>query len=407
MNRLVVRQYRASEPFAPDPDVLRALAIDFRTKVDLRPTADGLITVAGNANVGVIRAGTLDVIIQPRVPTLSVFWMLGYAYRTAKLLPDDFTVDVESGLLDVLARLFARQTERLIRRGLYREYVERDDTLRFIRGRIIPLEDVRRNLGLHHIVACRYTDLTADVLHNQVLRAVTELLLRFRFASPGITELLAWNLSHLGEVSTVRVGERDVAGLRYGRLNERYQPVHALARLVLRHLSFALDQGAERTPAFLVNMNSVYQEFLAALIEEQVRPLGLRVLRELPYGLDIAGSVTLRPDIVVADAHSVRAVIDAKYKPEIAEADVYQALAYATALRQRSVALVYPADAIEPRSIVIRNSDVAVLVRTIPVVRDQGTFSDLDRRARAAALEIVMELAVNGGELRPSAEIVA
>ena len=85
-------------------------------------------------------------------------------------------------MLDVLARLFAKQTEAVIRRGIYRAYVEREENLRFVRGRILPLSDLRANQGLRHQVSCRYSEQTADVLHNQILLSATE---QFRHFTTG------------------------------------------------------------------------------------------------------------------------------------------------------------------------------------------------------------------------------
>ncbi|CAM5739870.1 restriction endonuclease [Streptomyces hirsutus] len=67
------------------------------------------------------------------------------------------------------------------------------------------------------------------------------------------------------------------------------------------------------------------------------------------HHLDVAGLVRMRPDLVVrtGDGRTPLAVVDAKYKVEkgdgLLNADLYQALAYATVLGLREAHLVYAA----------------------------------------------------------------
>ena len=282
-----VQQYRDTDPLHLPQSAIDTLITTYRTQVEVRPAADGAVILRGLNYVGLIRTPELDVLVTPKVGTLSVFWMLGYAHRLVSFDRELVHYGAETGLLDLLARLFAEHTETVIRRGLYRAYVEREDNLRFVRGRILPFDDLRANLGLHHQVVCRFGELTADVPHNRILRAVIEQLLRYEFRLPGIRERLAWDAANLAEVSRVSVSERDFATLRYGRLNAHYRDVHALARLILRHQVFTFASGQHEAPAFLVDMDKVFEEYLTRLIEEQARPLGLRLASTRGLTLDV------------------------------------------------------------------------------------------------------------------------
>ena len=113
----------------------------------------------------------------------------------------------------------------------------------------------------------------------------------------------------------------------------------------------------------------------------------------LVRGVDARGEVRIQPDIVLGDGHTIRFAIDAKYKRVDPEADVYQALAYAKALNLRRIALVYPADGeVAPATHRIRNDDVSILVRTVPVGTDAAGFVGLDLRAAQAARDPFREL---------------
>jgi 5-methylcytosine-specific restriction enzyme subunit McrC len=242
---------------------------------------------------------------------------------------------------------------------------------------------------------CRYAELTGDIRHNQILRAVTEVLLRFRYRSAGILETLSWNLGQLLEAEPAELSPRLFVGLHYSRLNQHYEPVLRLAELIVRHVTLHHEVGALRAPGFLVDMNLVYQEFLTRLIEEQAALRGLRLVQARAFYLDQRHEVRIKPDIVLGDGRTATVAIDAKYKRLDPESDVYQALAYAKALNLQRVALVYPEDGeVVPTIHRIRNDDISILVRTVPVGTDAAGFAGLDQRAGRAASDLLRELDV-------------
>jgi 5-methylcytosine-specific restriction enzyme subunit McrC len=394
MPPVTVQQYKPSaSPLRIGDEALAALLTNYRDRIEVAPAIGGGVTLTGGSYVGVISVPDLDIFITPKIAPLSVFWMLAYADRLVKFLPTEVAFGTEDGVLEVLVRLFARQTSLLIRHGLHRDYVERTEAIPFVRGRIALLDDVRVNRGLHHQAVCRFSELTGDVPHNQILRAVTEVLLRFNYRSPGISELLARNLGPLLEAEPAEVSPRTFAALHCTRLNQHYEPVLRLAELIVRHVTVRHEVGALRAPSFLIDMNLVYQEFLTRLIGEQAASRGLRLVAGRSLYLDEGHAVRLKPDIVLGDGHTIRVAIDAKYKRFDPESDVYQALAYAKALNLQRVALVYPSDGeIVPATHRIRNDDVSILVRTVPVGTDAAGFVGLDLRAAQAARELLVEL---------------
>lgn len=401
MPSIAVTQYKSTDAqVGLSADTVGALLTTYRHAIGVTPAIGGGITLTGGAFVGVISVPELDVFITPKIEPLSVFWMLAYADRIVSLLPTDVGFAEEDGVLDVLVRLFAHQTALIVRRGLFRDYVERTESLPFIRGRIALLEDARVNRGLHHQAVCRFAEHTADVPHNRILRAMAEVLLRLRYRSRGITETLAWSLGQLLEVEPAEISPRIFASLQYSRLNEHYRPVLHLAALIARHVTARHEVGALRAPSFLVDMNLTFQEFLTRLIGEQAAAIGLRLVPARSLYLDVGHEVQIRPDILLSDGESIRVAIDAKYKRINPEGDVYQALAYAKALKLDRVALVYPSDGeVAGATHEIRNDSVTVMVRTMPVSTDAAGLAGLDRRASEAAADLLRELA--GLERRP------
>jgi 5-methylcytosine-specific restriction enzyme subunit McrC len=130
-------------------------------------------------------------------------------------------------VLEVAAARFAGLVEERIDRSLYRSYVEAEENLTTVRGRIVVGEDMRRNYALRHCTYCRFGDFSWDVPEYWVLRQVVRLLAGWGF-SPRLGQRL-WVLdAALGEVTPNRYAPADLDRFAYHRLNEDYRPLHRL-----------------------------------------------------------------------------------------------------------------------------------------------------------------------------------
>ena len=149
----------------------------------------------------------------------------------------------------------------------------------------------------------------------------------------------------------------------FDRLNEHYQGVVGLSRLVLRHGAFETGRGAARASGFLMDMNVVFQEFLTQALREVLGASrqSLRSDSELQgVTLDREGKVTLKPDLTWWDGPDCRFVGDAKYKnltgERVPNADLYQMLSYATALGLPGGLLIYAQGEADTASYTVRGS---------------------------------------------------
>lgn len=116
MPAVTVQQYKSTEtPVRLGDEALASLLSSYRDRIGVAPAIDGGMTLIGGAYVGVISVPELDVFITPKIAPLSVFWMLAYANRLLKFLPTDVAFAADDGVLEVLVRLFARQTSLLVR----------------------------------------------------------------------------------------------------------------------------------------------------------------------------------------------------------------------------------------------------------------------------------------------------
>lgn len=288
---------------------------------------------------------TLTIRITPKVPIRRLLFLLGYALDAKGWRDDDVSLDAESELLPALARLFERQADRALRQGLLQGYCTTEETSLVMRGRLREADQIRRHHGEFPVVEIVHDEYTTDIAENRLLRTATERLLRL----PGVSRDLRGGLLRL----RVRLADVTPIGRGHGppawlptRLNVRYQPAVRLAELVLRGASVEHRPGDTTVSGFLLDMARVFEDFVTVALREALSAGGGHCVLQASHHLDEDDAIRIVPDFVhYADDGTPHAVADAKYKAERPEgfpdADLYQMLAYCTALRLPDGHLVY------------------------------------------------------------------
>lgn len=323
--------------------------------------------IAPADKVGVVKVGDVTVWIKPKVGISRLLYLLGYA-KNPGWRADLVTMAEEDDLVPALARAFADQADRALQPGVLQGYSEVDDSLTVLRGRLREQDQLRQRFGIAVPLLVRYDDHTVDIAENQILRGAAELLLHLPGVPTKVRARLRRIRGALIDVSVVPPG-RPLPMWRPDRLNERYHVALWLAEVLLRHNAVDQRPGSVRVSGFLVTMWKVYEDFLTAAFTRAFRPHGGTVRAQDIHHLDVGQSVTLKPDIVWYVNDQPRAVIDAKYKVEkpagFPEADVYQLLAYCTAMRLRDGHLVYAKGNADQGVRLIRNTDIRIHTHTV------------------------------------------
>ena len=238
-----------------------------------------------------------------------------------------------------------------INRGRLHGYRTEEDALPAVRGRIRFGDQIRRRFGIPLPIEVRYDEFTDDILLNRVVKAAAHRLGRLELRSRKARGAVAWVAGSLRDVSLPAFPPGAVPEVKFDRLNEHYRGVATLARLVLRHGAFEAGRGTVRASGFLMDMNQVFQEFVTVALRECLElsehrfRSDDRLSSEYLVHLDEAGRVRLKPDLSWWDGRVCTFVGDAKYKrtkdERVPNADLYQMLAYATALDLPGGLLVY------------------------------------------------------------------
>ena len=403
MRQINLREYQRTGPHqiaAVERDALRRIA---SVVVEPAEGLEGEYMLTPQSVIGAVEIGDLSIRIEPKIGIRQVLSLACYAVGNGvvRFQPEDFGFQEEDALPDALALALAFQARRALARGLLHGYRTEEEALHTVRGRIRFDDQLRRRYGIPLPVEVRYDEFTADVLANQLVKAAAYRLGRARLRSPQARRGLGWLASMLEEVSLVEFSPKDVPAVRYDRLNKHYRGVVELSRLILRHGAFESKRGEVRASGFLMDMNVVFQEFVTQALRDELRvpptAFGEKSIDSLDYG----GRIHLRPDLTWWEGGHWVFVGDAKYKRiadhRIPNADLYQLLAYATALGLPGGLLIYAEDETEigDREYVARHCGKRLEVATLDL---SGTLEEALARVKILSRKVT---ALRGGAVGP------
>ncbi|GAB4575789.1 MAG: hypothetical protein Kow0077_29020 [Anaerolineae bacterium] len=289
---------------------------------------------------------TLHLALKPKVSLKNLFGMWEYAYRFRQfnILDDVFASDSLDAFYEQLAGVLAKRALDRARQGLYREYLDQEETLPYVRGRIDLRDKVRQPWTPD--VRCAYQEHTANIAENQILAWTLYAILRSGIRLDRVVHTVRTAYRAVGQVVDLQpLTARDCVGRVYNRLNQDYHVLHALCRFFLDNLGPTYNLGERTMLPFLVNMAGLFELFVAEWLREHL-PARYELRAQENVDVGDTGALRFRIDLVISDRKTGRpvCVLDTKYKrPDvISTGDFSQVVTYALLKDTTEAVLVYP-----------------------------------------------------------------
>jgi 5-methylcytosine-specific restriction enzyme subunit McrC len=241
-----------------------------------------------------------------------------------------------------LAKRFLDNVEALMQRGVRMQYVERDDNLTVLRGRLLPPENLRVNAFASHRFYCRFEELSLDRPENRLIRAALQRV--ERGTREAATRRRASSLGdRLHEVPPSRLSGRDFAAWKDDRLMIHYRALRISCSWILHERMPAPVGGEQQMFGCFVRMHKLFERYVQKWLEMTLRGDGggLRVEAQADKvfcrGLDSPWHQDrMRPDLLIYSGSAPQPIriLDTKWKKvgprdRIARADLFQMVAYA------------------------------------------------------------------------------
>lgn len=346
----------------PDDPALQGLIrmLSAQNKLHVRELRQGVV-VETTSYVGRVTLGPLEITVEPKIDRLPLLRLLCYAFALPPSLHTSetaFSVATDS-FQDLLLWELTQQAERVIARGLRREYRAEDAALASPRGRI-NMGQVALSAGVQDAaLPCRVHTRREDILLNQIVLAGLSLGTRDA-ANPTLRARLRRLRGRLEPyVSPLHLNSQRLAQARreLSRLTAAYQPLLTLISLLWEDqgLSLDADTPSVNTSAFLFDMNRFFQTLLSRFLSENLSGYRLEDEHRLRGAFDYdplfnprhRNAPVPRPDFSLWQDGRMAAILDAKYRDlwtlHVPAEWLYQLTVYAVSHAEtRTATILYP-----------------------------------------------------------------
>ncbi|MEV9527724.1 restriction endonuclease [Aliarcobacter butzleri] len=286
---------------------------------------------------GILNFNDQDFYILPKIANrndeknLNIFiYMLMYAYDV-KLSNEQIAscANEEHTILEVFVQMFANGLLQELKKGLYKEYLTKQDNLPVLKGKYLINENLKYNFTKNKIY-CEYDEFSENNSLNQFFLYSVKYLQKFVKDK----KLLKQCELIFDEVEYKSVDINRLETINFNRLNVRFKTSFEIALLLLRQ-SIPLFNQDKKSFAFLFDMNVLFEKFIARMVKELDNNAKIQ-------NQDNFGVLTLKPDIILKNQ-----IIDTKYKriksiEDIKQSDKLQAFAYGINYGVKNVMLLYP-----------------------------------------------------------------
>lgn len=299
--------------------------------------------------VGVLSAPTCRFLIQPKIPLANIFAMLDPRAEVPQT-GDNSAAQTGTETLELLVWQLARRMAERVAAGLHRAYRERGERGTVLHGQLDLPEQLRQAPGRKDQLHGRRDEWSADLPCNQAVRATAESLLASPLLDAELRAVLRQALAGFEEVASVPLSPRLWDMAEANPLPAAYRPLLDLCRVLADGLTIGDTVGPRLAPSFLLDLERVFERHISRGIVEafagsRTHTVSVQVTHTVAQAALDQLDVTMRPDVTIERDGRTVLVVDAKWKRWTGSAetdDLYQVLAYGTALGAEGAVLVYP-----------------------------------------------------------------
>jgi 5-methylcytosine-specific restriction enzyme subunit McrC len=287
---------------------------------------------------------------QPKVNlNMNFFRMLSYLNDLDSFIYDPKkTINVKNGgpFLDLISQLFIYEFIKIEKKGFLKKYLNKEENKKFLKGKLMLKKQIQQNSCDKSNFYCSYNDLTFNNLENQTVFFVSRLLKQLsrnkciKIKLGKIQDVL------LDEVEYIKISQSDLLKINFNRVNEHYSKIIEICNFVLKKVY--AKNNLEKQDAlcfnFIVNMNSVYEDFITRMLQEIFEENYFERLELIPQFknkliIKEGKKYNLKPDLVIKDKDSGKIIIlDVKYKEKnISNSDFYQIAIYSQAFQEKDI----------------------------------------------------------------------
>lgn len=257
-----------------------------------------------------------------------VFWSLKQQKEYEEIGREEF-----ENIHELFAAILSKVTAHLIKRGLYREYLDNTDNLTVLRGRINMPGTIKNKTAQKQLINCEYDNLSENNLLNQILKTTVILLIKHGdISSPKCREYINILKKEMLFFSEVEIIDKPKlikwSDIHFHKDNLTYNFPIFICKLVIEDMLLT-ENGNYKMASFIneQRMSALYEQFIFEYYKKEWKNLKVgspKIKWDLDYSdnNDRSDDNDLLPnmqtDVTLSYQNKVL-IIDAKYYENITQ----------------------------------------------------------------------------------------
>ena len=260
----------------------------------------------------------------------------------------------KNNLLEVFISMFLNGSDMIIKRGLKSSYVTVQSNEKFLKGKLLMTQQLRRNIVNQSYFFNEYDEFMTNSAENQLIKTTLEYLLKNSRDNNNL-RIIREQLVYFEFVDLTNSPEQTFQKVSIGRNYTYYEQTLNWCRIFLSRKSFTSFKGSSLAFAVLFPMEEIFEAYIAYMMKKSIPDANVSA-QDKKYSLfdrtnETKAGYRLRPDLVVRFEDNRTTIADTKWKvldsTGPSQTDLYQMYAYYTRYRHKSenvdkVVLIYP-----------------------------------------------------------------
>ena len=194
----------------------------------------------------------------------NIYYMLSYAFQELRRNNyDEISKEDFEYIQDLFAEILYKGISYQLKQGLYREYIERHDTLSVLRGKLDMVETIKNRVRHKQVLSCEFDELSENNIFNQIIKTTAGILIREKTVSSKRKNQLKSILPFFDGVSVIDPFNIHWNMLRFQRNNQTYKMLMNICYFILDGMLMTTEAGAYKMATFADDhMNRLFEKFV-------------------------------------------------------------------------------------------------------------------------------------------------
>lgn len=194
----------------------------------------------------------------------NIYYMLSYAFQILKQSNyDEIASEKFEDAQDLFAAILSKGIGQQLKRGLYREYIPKKETLSIMRGKLNMPDTIRNRIQRKQKLTCEFDELSENNLFNQILKTTIHYLLSDEGVKRDRKIALKKILVFFDGIDMLKPSEIQWSRLHYQRNNKNYEMLMNICYFVLDGMLQTTEKGEYKMAAFSEeHMARLYEKFI-------------------------------------------------------------------------------------------------------------------------------------------------